>query len=202
VLVWLFSGLFALWMALAGTSWTNFVSRFAGWFEQGRSSLPISPLRISQAAGVVIVILLIAMGLKGQLEIGRNNLDYGKVATLVPPDVRAGEWVKSHTEADAVVMARNLPTVYHYAQRKMVWFPPSTDAKVLIEGIQRLKVNYVVVILRQNDYYLPPDKICFDKLESAYPEDFHLVTQTPDFSVFQVVMPPYSAERNDHDGNM
>jgi hypothetical protein len=190
LLVWLSAGSFALWMALAGTSWTSFVSRFMRWFEQGSSSLPISPLRTSQIAGELIVVALTAMGLKGQLEIGRNNLDYGRVATLVPPDVRAGEWVKSHTETDAVVMARNLPTVYHYAQRQMVWFPPSTDAKVLIEGIQRLKVNYVVVILRQNDYYLPPDKTCFDKLESAYPEDFHLVTQTADFSVFQVVTPP------------
>jgi hypothetical protein len=189
LMIWVFSGVLAIWMIWGGTSWTNIVSRFADWLEQGA---PL--LRVSQLLGVLIVIALIAVGLKEQIEIGRNNLDYGRVAALVPPDVRAGEWVKSHTEADAVVMARNLPTVYHYAQRRMVWFPPSTDAKVLIDGIQRLKVNYVVVITRQNDYYLPPDKDCFDRLDSAYPEDFHLIMRAPDFSVFQVVPPRATAK--------
>lgn len=186
---WLLSAFLAGWMVVANSSWAHFASAFSKGFRMKISSLRISPLRISQVLCAVVTIAFILMGIKMQLEIGRNNLDLNFIATLVTSDDRAGEWLGAHAEPGAVIMARYLPTVYHYSHRKMVWFPPSSNAKLLMEGIRRLKVNYIVVIRRQNNYYLPPETESFAKLSTAYPDAFHLVTQSPDFSIFQVLAP-------------
>jgi hypothetical protein len=184
---WLLSAIVAGWMIVAGPFWQSLFATLSGWWRREMGFLRTSPMRIAQVVGALAVLSQIAPGLEEQLQIGRNNRNPGFLASLVPPDVKAGQWIGSHTEADAVVMARYLPTVYHYSQRRMVWFPPSSDAKLLMEGILRLKVNYVVVVKRENNYYLPADTDCFAKLNAAYPEAFHLVTRAPDFSVFQVL---------------
>jgi len=58
---------------------------------------------------------------------------------------------------------------------------------LLMEGILRQKVNFVLVVRRENNYYLPPEDECFAPLLTAYPGAFRSVYQAPDFNVYHVV---------------
>ncbi|HEX6565296.1 MAG TPA: hypothetical protein VF020_13480, partial [Chthoniobacterales bacterium] len=108
-----------------------------------------------------------------------------------PPDVDAGLWLRSHVEDDSIVMASDVPTVFHYSQKKLVWFPPiSKNPQVLMDGIRRLKVGYVVEVYRAKPYYLPPDQACFGSLEAAYPDAFQLAFRGDKFNIFRVVINP------------
>jgi hypothetical protein len=80
----------------------------------------------------------------------------------------------------------HVPIVYHYAERKIIWFPPSSDAQLLMEGINRHKVEFAIVVHRKESYYLPPDDACFAPLLLAYPDTFRLIYQTLDFRIFRV----------------
>jgi hypothetical protein len=107
-----------------------------------------------------------------------------------PPDVDAGLWLRSHTEENSIVMATDVPTVFHYSQRKLVWSPPISNPQVLMDGIRKHKVNYVVEVYRTNPYYLPPDQDCLGKLVATYPDAFQLVSQGSKFNIFRVVTKP------------
>jgi hypothetical protein len=84
-------------------------------------------------------------------------------------------------------MARHVPTVYHYSKRNVIWFPPSSNPQLLMDGILRHRVNFVLVVQRPFNYYLPPDDDCFEPLLAAYPDAFRSVYQSPKFKVFEVV---------------
>jgi hypothetical protein len=190
IAVWIGATLAAVWMLFANTSWTRTVSGLSDRFTTNIDYLRTSPQRLCQLLGALLAFALIIGGLRMQLEIAQNNSNLKFVATLITPDARAGQWLAAHTDSDAVVMARYLPTVYHYSHRKMVWFPANSDAKVLMEGIERLKVEYVVVTQRKSNYYLPPDLDCFTKLAAAYPTAFDLVEHQGDFWIYRVAPHP------------
>src|SRR5262249_41152726 len=82
--------------------------------------------------------------------------------------------------------ARHVPVTCHYADRKVVWFPPSSDPKLLKEGIIRNRVDVVVAVHREFSYYLPPDDDCIAPLIKSYPDILRLAYEAPDFRVFQV----------------
>jgi hypothetical protein len=185
-LTWLLSALAGAWMVWAASAWLAPVAPLLRWWSQPNVARRISRLHIWQVLVGVGTIGPIGMGLMGQLEIGRDNVDLNSVVNLVPPDAKAGMWIGSHTDTNAVVMARHVPTAYHYSGRRVVWFPPTSNPQLLMEGIRRLKVDYVVVVHRHYSYYLPPDDDCFAPLLAAYPEAFGLVFQTPEFRVFLV----------------
>jgi hypothetical protein len=105
----------------------------------------------------------------------------------LPGDVQAGEWVNAHTSSDAVIMARHVPIVYHYAQRNTVWFPPSTNPQMLMDGIQSHKINYVIVVERDDTFYLPKDEDSFAALYKSFPDKMRLVYQAPELKIFQVI---------------
>ena len=88
----------------------------------------------------------------------------------------------------AIVMARQVPIVCHYAKRKVIWFPPSSDPQLLMEGIRKHGPQYVIVVRREYNYYLPSDYDSFAPLLKMHPEAFRLVCQAPGFKVFQVVV--------------
>jgi hypothetical protein len=150
-------------------------------------ALQISPLRIAQVSGIVLAAGMVVIGLTTQLKIARANLDLNSVTNRFPPDAEAGVWIRSHTDENAVVMARLVPTVYHYSKRNVIWFPPSSNPQLLMEGILKHKVNFVAVVRRDYNYFLPPDDDCFNPLLAAYPNDFRSVFQAPDFKIFEVV---------------
>jgi len=86
-----------------------------------------------------------------------------------------------------VIAARRVPLIYHYTQKKVIWFPPMTNADLLMAGLRRHHVRYVIVIDRDFSYYRPPDEDCFKKVSDAYPEAFRLVDQDKQVRIYEVV---------------
>ena len=185
-LIWLLSGLIAAWMAWAGSAWLQWTVPLRGWFVDGLRALHTTRTRVFQLATGAPLIGLVTAGLVHQIVMGRDNLNIHSPLNVPPADVDAGRWIAAHTDSNAVLMARHVPVVYHYSGRKVVWFPPSSNARVLMEGIQRLRVDYVLVVHRTYSYYLPADDDAFAPLLAAYPHAFCLAFRTPDFQVFRV----------------
>jgi hypothetical protein len=183
---WVLSAIFAAWMVWAGRAWPSQVAAFLRWCSRPSAALRMSPMRISRVLGAVVFAGLVVVGFVMQLKIGRANLDLYSSANRLSADAEAGEWVRSHTDRNAVVMARHVPTVYHYSERKVIWFPPSSNPQLLMEGIRKHKVDFTIVVRRKESYYLPPEEACFEPLLKAYPDAFHLLYQDADFRIFQV----------------
>lgn len=185
-IVWLLTAILAFRMIWADIAWAapiaGFLRRCAGLIGASR----IGPLRISQFLAITILTVLVGNGLATQLRIGRTNLDANSAVNRPTPDAEAASWIRAHTDPNAVVMARHVPTAYHYSGRKVIWFPPSSNPQLLMEGIQKHKIDFVVVVRRENSYYLPSDDDCFAPLLEAYPDAFRLVDQAPEFRIFQV----------------
>jgi hypothetical protein len=183
---WLLSGIAAIWLVRRGSVWPT---PFA-FLRQGQH-LKIGPFDIdsrrSLKFGCTLAIAGLAVaGFCKELELGRENLDPNSAVNRVGPDVKAATWIQTHTGAEAVIMARHVPITYYYADRKIVWFPPSSDAQMLMEGIQKHKIDYVVAVKRWKSYYLPPDDDCIAALLAKYPSALRLIEQTPEFRIFQV----------------
>jgi len=185
--VWLFSGLLAAWIAWAGPNWM--LSGSAVWRAVTRpiSGLQLHSLRVGQALGVLCLVGFVSYGFVEQIKEGRSNLDLSSRLNSPTPDVLAAMWVGSHSDENAIVMARHVPVAYYYSHRKTVWFPPSTNASLLMEGIKRHKIDYIMVVDRDRNYYFPGDDTCFDVLFAAYPQSFRLVYQMPKIRVFLVI---------------
>jgi hypothetical protein len=175
--IWVLSAILAVRMLWAENSWLT----------QPILSLRINPLRILQCLAIAGVVTLTFIGLGSQLALARTNIDLNSQTNRMPPDVLAAEWINTHTQANAVIMARHLPIAYHYSGRNVVWFPPSSNPQLLMEGIQRHKINYAIVVIRENSYYLPPDDDCIAALLAAYPHALELAYQGVGFQIFRVV---------------
>lgn len=185
-LVWLLMAILAGWLVLENTAWPGRVSALVRWCLGSRGALRIGYVRISQVFGMAVVFYLLVAGVRTQIKAGRTNLDLNSPANRLSPDAAAGAWIRLHTRPNAVVMARHVPTAYHYSERRVIWFPPSSDPHLLMEGIQKHRVDFVIVVRRESSYYLPSDEDCFSRLLNAYPEAFCLVDQALDFRIFQV----------------
>ena len=114
------------------------------------------------------------------------NAERTGVVEILAPEVEAGLWLRSNTPPDSVVMARHWATVYHHSQRKPVWCPPISNPGILLEGIVKQAVDYVVVIKHDSPYYLPDDDYCFDQVLATQAENFRLVLQTGNLRIFEV----------------
>jgi hypothetical protein len=178
--IWLLSGLIAAWMIWAGTGWLAPVSRFSRHYSRVSGVSWILSLPIPHLLGFAAVSGLVVAGLALQIEIGSNPNQFS-----ADPD--AAKWIRSHTSPDAIVMARHVPTLVHYSARKVVWFPPSSNPQLLMEGIVKHRVNFVLVVRREGSaYYRPPDNDCFAPLLRSCPGAFRLIYQVPEFKVYQV----------------
>jgi hypothetical protein len=144
--------------------------------------------------GYLFVTGVVVIGIGSDIKIARENLNTSDlvnsertgVVEILAPEVEAGLWLRAHAAPDSVVMARHWPTVRHYAERKLVWFAPISDAGVLLEGIVKHGVEYVVVIKHGEPYYLPDDDYCFDRLLVAHAKNFRLVLQSVNLRIFKV----------------
>ena len=115
----------------------------------------------------------------------RENLHPSDV---LPADVEASLWIRSHTGPGTVIMARHVPIVQHVSDRKVVWFPPFSDPVALMRGIRRQGVNYVMLAdSGGDDYYRPIDYDCFGPLFSAFPGSFRLAFQDERLAIYQVM---------------
>jgi hypothetical protein len=187
--VWFLSSVLAVWMIWKNKAWLNPAAQLLRWCKTANDPFGINLQRTLPLLGLLAVNGLIAEGLIVQLEMARDNLDQNAATNSLPPDAQAGLWIRAHTDADAVVMARHVPTVFHYSQRKAIWFPPSTNPQLLWEGIQKHQVDFIVVVHREYSYYLPPEEVCFARLMTSFPDAFHLIYESPQFRIFRVVAP-------------
>jgi hypothetical protein len=186
VFVWLSSAVLAAWMIFASDRWLRPFSAFAERFAQATRALQVTPIRISWILGWALVVVLIVTGFATQAEIGRANLNPNSPQNRPSADAAAGEWINAHSGPDGIVMARHVPIVYHFAKRKVIWFPPSSNPQLLMEGISKHKVDFVIVVHRESSYYLPPEEDCFASLLKVYPDSFGLVQEAPEYRIFRV----------------
>lgn len=56
-----------------------------------------------------------------------------------------------------------------------------------MEGICKHKIEFVIVSERPNNYWLPPESVCFESLRRIYPSAFRLVHEEPRFRIFKFV---------------
>jgi hypothetical protein len=149
-------------------------------------SLIGKPIPIWQAIGGVTLTGLFVAGMVMQLTIGLANLHFRLEDDGFYPDIEAAEWIRGHSSPSTVVMARKEDLVYHHSQRRVIWFPPSSNAKMLMDGIYRYHVRYVVVTDGNESYWKPTSLECFKSLIRAYPGAFQLVHQMPHDQVYAV----------------
>jgi hypothetical protein len=183
--LWLISAGCALWMAYSGRSIFSIegLSSLGRWLKERLGGGRISPLHMALYAGWVIATGLVLFGVVMEARVARENLSAGEISV---PDVEAGLWLRVHTAPDSVVMARDSGTVHHYAEKKSVWFAPISDPDVLLDGVVRHGVDYVVVVKHAQPYYLPDDDYCFDRLWAVHAENFQLVMHKDKLRIFKV----------------
>ena len=188
--VWTLSGILALWMVWKGPAWMdsfgllgNRLSRLIGLFR-------LNPESLAKVFGAAAIAGLIFVGVGEQLNMRRSNLDLNSAQHQAPADLEAAFWVREHTEPHAVVMARQVPITYHYSERTMVWFPPSSNGQILMEGIRKYNVNYVILIRRKQSYFLPPEEDCFAALLANNASEFRLVADTPKYRIYKIHATP------------
>ncbi len=157
--------------------------------------LSVRAMRVSPAVAgtAVLVVMLMVLGVAMEMKIGRKNIHFDITADENYQDIEAGEWIKGHSPPSAVVMARKEDMVFHYSGHKVIWFPPSTDPKLLMDGIRRYSIEYVVVG-EDDDYWRPTTAVCFRALSEAYPGEFQLVHHGPRNRIFQVHEPLQSSQ--------
>jgi hypothetical protein len=130
---------------------------------------------------------LTATGVAADISIGRENRVSGASELQNNPQIWAARWVESHTNPYVIVASRQVGLLYHYSDRKVVWFPPISDAKVLMHGIRDHHIRYLIVINSTFNYYLPSETVCFDLLHSAYPNAFRLAEQQGVLRIYEVL---------------
>jgi hypothetical protein len=151
--------------------------------------IPIGSLSLSflQMCALGLTALLVARAISQDIPITRANFAFEKERFGLLPDIVAANWIRLHTDPRDVIAARHVPLVFHYSQRKVIWFAPIVRSQVLMEGFRRLGIRYVVVIDRDSSYYLPPDEVCFDMVQKAYPNAFRMAAQIGQARIYEVI---------------
>jgi hypothetical protein len=150
--------------------------------------LRVAAVSVLGALCILVVTTEVGIGIAREARLGRENLAFDLTRRPSYPDVEAGRWIEAHTAGSAVVMARQVDVVYHYARRRVIWFPPISEPRTLMDGIRKHGVQFVIVSHRDVSYWLPPEEACFEALASAYPDSFRLVHTGPRFRVFAVAL--------------
>lgn len=139
---------------------------------------------------VVPIVLLAALVIYGcVLQIGTVRYNQNPNLTQGPwyQDIEAAKWIRSHEPADEVVMARKQDLVFHYTQHRVVWFPPISDPKRLMDGMRRHNVSLVLVVApRKYTIWLPPEEVCFKNILQAYPSSFSLLYSNSAAQIYRV----------------
>jgi len=160
--------------------------------------IPIGSLSITllHMSVLGLSVLLVVRAVSKDIPIVRTNLAFEEERFGLLPDIVAAKWIRLHTDPRDVIAARHVPLVFHYSQRKVIWFAPIVRSQVLMEGFRRLGIRYVVVIDRDSSYYLPPDEVCFDMVQKAYPNAFRMAAQIGQARIYEVIPPGAGAAAN------
>jgi hypothetical protein len=156
------------------------------WWER-RVAIGGRRLTIGRLGGVLTLAVLLLVGTVEEISLGEENLKFDLSKHPSYYDVRAGEWIRGHTPTSAVVMARQLDVVYHYSGRRVIWFPPVRDPQLLMQGIHKYNIEFIVVNEREYSYWLPPEQDSLQPLLHAYPGGFQLVYHEPRLSIYAVI---------------
>jgi Dolichyl-phosphate-mannose-protein mannosyltransferase len=138
---------------------------------------------------ILAIALLVEQGARQILIRGRDNLQPEITGEPMYPEIEASAWIKTHEPGDRVIMAREPEFVFHYTQRRVVWFPPISDPDVLMDGIRRHHVAVVVVAHHSPSYWLPTEEDSFQSLLRSYGTSFQLRHQGPENWIYEVVPP-------------
>jgi hypothetical protein len=141
-------------------------------------------------AAILVLLILVGSGIWRQITWGRDNLHPDITKQPFYSEIEAAEWIRTHEPSDRVIMAREQDLVFHYTRRRVVWFPPISDAKVLMDGIRRFHVGVIVVAHHSDSYWLPPEDTCFQGLLETYQSVFHLSHQGTDYGIFEIALDP------------
>jgi Dolichyl-phosphate-mannose-protein mannosyltransferase len=184
-------GCIAIWSLIALASAVlllNETDRTERYFALSQGTILLNRRAIPrwQVFSAAVVTVLCVVGVAMQLRIGRENLRFRPEDSSLFPDIDAGQWIRENTPPSAIIMAREDDIVYHYGQRRVIWLPPSTDTQLLMNGIRRYQVQYIVVADGYDSYWKPPAADCFSAVARAYPDAFHLVRQMPHERVYEV----------------
>lgn len=180
-------------------------SSIGGWFARPLRWWRESPWRLTQDAIWMVVVALVGIGVAMQVSIARDNVRFVDLSgvqdssrNVMGPEVEGALWIRAHTPVTSTVMARHLPTVFHYAHRKLVWFAPTSNPHTLMQGIVRLNVDYVIVIRHKEPYYLPDDDYCVDRLLATYGGALQIVFRDTNLRIFQVNRQQEGFDRTDN----
>jgi len=158
----------------------------AGAFARLRTIAESKSSLLLRLAAIVAFTVLVGSGTSQLVARGRDHMKPDITLQDMYPEMEAAEWIRAYEPSDRVIMAREPDFVFHYTHRRVVWLPPISDPKVLMDGILRYHVGVVVVAHHSNSYWLPPEDACFQFLLQAYPSTFHLSHQGPDYWVYEV----------------
>ena len=142
-----------------------------------------------RAVAIVIVAAIVLLGTVRVMAIGRYNVQHDITHDSNYPMLKATEWIVAHEPSDRVIMASEPEFVFHYSHHRTVWFPPISDPKILMDGIQRHRVGAILVVHQAQSYWLPPEDVCFQALLQAYPGAFQLTYRDLDTWVYEVASP-------------
>jgi len=147
--------------------------------------------RWTRRAGVAAYAVLFAIGITQDVAVALSNSAFDVTQYDGYPQIRAALWLREHTPDNTVVMARQLDVVYHYAGRRVIWFPPTADADLLMNGIDKYHVDFVVVVARgQKTYWRPGEDEAFDRLLEQYPGKFLTVQEGVREKIYAIVHAP------------
>jgi hypothetical protein len=186
-LFWFGTSLFSVWFMYVNRL-PNLLSRppEQAVFSRKTSAGSLS-LTFLQMGALGLTALLVARAISADIPVARANLAFEKQRFGRLPDIAAANWIRLHTDPLDVVAARHVPLVYHYSQRRVIWFAPIVEPQVIMEGLRRLNIRYVIVVDRDFSYYLPPDEVCFDAVQGAYPSAFRLTAQLGQARIYEVI---------------
>jgi len=154
-------------------------------FDSMVSETSLSRMRL---IGALAVCFLITRGIMSEASRARENLHFDTAGDPTFSEIEADKWVAQHTPQSEVVMARRLDLAFHYSGHRAIWFPPTANASILVNGIRKYRVGLIVVVDRPLDgYWRPVDQVSFHMLQVAYPSMFRLVHQGPGNRVFEVI---------------
>lgn len=145
---------------------------------------------VARAVAIVVIAILVVTGTARAVVIGRANLTPSIAQQSGYPMIEAAEWIHTNEPPDSVVMARDSEFIFHFVRSRVVWFPPISNPKVLMDGIRRYHVGVILVVHHEDNYWLPAEDACFQSLLQAYPSAFRLVHRGIDSRVYEVTPQP------------
>jgi hypothetical protein len=160
-----------------GKSMLGYLSRMV------ESGTPVA-LRL---VAIVALALIVISGTRLVVAIGHQNMNPDITKQSGYPMIKAADWILTHEPSDRVIMAREPDFLFHFTNRRTVWFPPISDSKVLMDGMRRHHVGAILVVHQERSYWLPTEEACFQSLVQAYPGAFQLTHRGLDTWLYEVV---------------